>query len=240
MNPDEIERLLAQTLADRRLTGGERESLADWLAKRAPTEQQRGMVRHVAFELARDAVSDPEAVAVIGWLEGVLKVVAPIEPDPGVHAPGSPESAAFFAPGVACWQHIVQRLRSARRSADLCVFTITDDRISGPVLEAHRRGVKVRVISDAEKANDLGSDLQRFADAGIAVKLARVAAPSDPNLVGHMHHKFAVFDDDRLVCGSYNWTRGAASVNYEDLIDTTDPGLVAAFAAEFGRLWGKF
>lgn len=55
-----------------------------------------------------------------------------------------------------------------------------------------------------------------------------------------MHHKFAVFDGGRLLAGSYNWTRGAANVNYEDLIDTTDSHLVAAFAAEFERLWAKF
>jgi phosphatidylserine/phosphatidylglycerophosphate/cardiolipin synthase-like enzyme len=238
MNPDEIERFLAQTLADRKLSGSEKESLADWLAKKAPTDQQRGMVRHVAFELARWALADPEAVAVIGWLEGVLKVVAPV--DHPAAGPAAAGSAVFFAPGHGCWQHIVARLYAARRSADLCVFTVTDDRISGPILETHRRGVKVRLISDAEKAGDLGSDIRKFEDAGIAVKLARVAAPTDPGLTGHMHHKFALFDGGRLLAGSYNWTRGAANVNYEDLIDTADPPLVAAFAAEFERLWAKF
>jgi phosphatidylserine/phosphatidylglycerophosphate/cardiolipin synthase-like enzyme len=146
----------------------------------------------------------------------------------------------FFAPGDGCWQHIVARLRAARRSADLCVFTVTDDRISGPILDAHRRGVKIRLISDAEKAGDLGSDVGRFQVAGIAVKLAHVVAPTHPGLTGHMHHKFAVFDGGRLLAGSYNWTRGAANVNYEDLIDTADPQLVATFAAEFERLWAKF
>ena len=29
-------------------------------------------------------------------------------------------------------------------------------------------------------------------------------------------------------------------MNYEDLIDTADAELVAAFAAEFERLWAKF
>jgi mitochondrial cardiolipin hydrolase len=147
-------------------------------------------------------------------------------------------TAAFFSPGDACWQHIVHRLQTARRTADLCVFTITDDRISRAVLDAHRRGVKVRIISDAEKAGDLGSDLEQFEREGMAVKLLRVFAPADPGVSGHMHHKFAIFDGTQLVNGSYNWTRGAARVNYENLTDTTDPQLIAAFAAEFARLWG--
>ena len=55
-----------------------------------------------------------------------------------------------------------------------------------------------------------------------------------------MHHKFALFDGERLIHGSYNWTRGAADVNYENLVDTGDPDLIAAFAAEFERLWNRF
>ena len=145
--------------------------------------------------------------------------------------------AAFFSPGDACWQHIVHRLSLAHITADLCVFTITDDRISRAIMDAHRRGVKLRIISDAEKAHDLGSDLQQFTDSGIAVKLLRVVSHTDPHAGGHMHHKFAIFDGTNLVNGSYNWTRGAANINYENLIDTTDANLLQRFAAEFERMW---
>ena len=55
-----------------------------------------------------------------------------------------------------------------------------------------------------------------------------------------MHHKFAIFDGARLINGSYNWTRGAANVNYENLVDTGDPELIAAFSEEFKRLWNRF
>jgi len=153
--------------------------------------------------------------------------------------PANPSSddAAFFSPGDACWQHIVHRLQKAQRTADLCVFTITDDRISRAILDAHHRGVKLRIISDADKALDLGSDLQQFTESGIAVKLIRVVSHNDPHAGGHMHHKFAIFDRLNLVNGSYNWTRGAANINYENLIDTSDEKLLQRFSAEFERLW---
>jgi phosphatidylserine/phosphatidylglycerophosphate/cardiolipin synthase-like enzyme len=54
-----------------------------------------------------------------------------------------------------------------------------------------------------------------------------------------MHHKFALFDRVRLITGSYNWTRGAAEGNEENLIDTADPELVAAFGRAFDALWEK-
>jgi phosphatidylserine/phosphatidylglycerophosphate/cardiolipin synthase-like enzyme len=147
-----------------------------------------------------------------------------------------------FSPGPQCLRQIVHRFFACRRTADVCVFTITDDRITKAVLDAHRRGVFVRIISDNEKQHDPGSDIRKFRDAGIEVKLDdhHTRGPSDPGINGHMHHKFAVFDGARLITGSYNWTRGAADDNFENLIDTADPALVAAFAAEFARLWDRF
>jgi mitochondrial cardiolipin hydrolase len=140
-------------------------------------------------------------------------------------------SQAFFSPGDACLGQIVHRFFSARRTVEVCVFTVTDDRITRALLDAHRRGVQVRVISDNDKAFDAGSDIERIEAAGVEVRVDRTQY--------HMHHKFAVFDRLRLLNGSYNWTRGAAEWNEENLIDTGDPQLVAAFLAEFEKLWAR-
>ena len=110
------------------------------------------------------------------------------------------------------------------------MFTITDDRISRAILDAHRRGVKVRIITDNEKADDPGSDM-RPVRARPASRQAATVRPPTP--CRHMHHKFAIFDGARLLNGSYNWTRGAADINYENLDRHRRPDLLAAFAAEF-------
>lgn len=242
MNPEDLARFLRESLADHKLTRAEKSALADWLAKNVQTDQHRGLARHTAFAVARAA--EAPAAEVIDWLEDVMKVLAPLREAGGAQgadAPRSGEDLAFFAPGERCLQQIVHRLGQSRRTADLCVFTITDDRISRAILDAHRRGVKVRIISDNEKCHDPGSDIHRLRDADIPVKLDDVrGGRSDPGVNGHMHHKFALFDGLRLLNGSYNWTRGAADMNYENLVDTADAKLVAAFAAEFERLWNRF
>jgi cardiolipin hydrolase len=239
MNPTDIEHFLQKSLADRKVSGAEKQVLADWLADNAKTDQQRGVVRHGAFDIARGAVSDPDAVRVIAWLEDILKVVCPVQ-SPATAAAGATASHAYFSPGEACLAQIVNLFGQARRAVDVCVFTITDDRICRAILDAHRRGVVVRVISDNEKCHDAGSDIHKLKAAGVPVKLDDARGPADHGLTGHMHHKFAVFDGVRLLNGSYNWTRGAADMNYENITDTTDPKLVAAFAAEFKRLWNRF
>lgn len=245
MNSEDLTRFLTQSLADRKLSGAEKSALTDWLGKNVKTDQHRGLVRHVAFEVARSATASPAAAELVEWLEDIMKVLAPLGPTAqGANAPrsgaGSGADEVFFAPGEHCLHRIVHRFNACRRTADVCVFTVTDDRISRAILDAHRRGVKVRIISDNEKQYDVGSDVQKFRAAGITVKVDDHRGPSEPGLNGHMHHKFALFDGARLLNGSYNWTRGAADVNFENLVDTADAHLVATFAAEFERLWNRF
>lgn len=235
MNPDELTQFLTRSLADQKLTGGERAALAEWLARHARTDQHRGLVRHTAFSVARAA--DP-AADVIDWLEAVMKVVAPLAPG-GAAAP-APADEVLFAPGDACRQRIVARFAACRRTADVCVFTVTDDRITRAVLDAHGRGVRVRLITDNEKRHDAGSDVGRLRAAGIPVKADDMTEAAEPGTNGHMHHKFAVFDGARVLNGSYNWTRGAGELNFENVVDSADPALVAAFAAEFERLLARF
>lgn len=242
MNLDELDRFLRESLADRNLSNSEKNALADWLEQHVRDEQTRGLARHAAFEAARTAIADPVGAGVVEWLEDVLKVIAPINA-PIDDAPDSPRTErdrACFSPGEGCLNLIIRRFEECRRSADLCVFTITDDRISRAILDAHRRGVKLRILSDHAKSGDLGSDMRQFREAGMQVKLADVFDASGPRREGHMHHKFAIFDGERLINGSYNWTRGAANVNFENLVDTANPDLIAVFTEEFKRLWNRF
>jgi len=243
MNPEDLARFLRQTLADHKLSGSEKTALADFFAKNVKTDQVRGVARHTAFEVAKAAVADPTSADLITWLEDVMKVLVPMGGATGTATAGTPaagDDEAFFSPGERCLQHILHRFSTCRRMADVCVFTITDDRISRAILDAHRRNVKVRIISDNDKALDLGSDVEKFREAGIPVKLDDVRGRAVPGQNGHMHHKFGLFDGTRLINGSYNWTRSAAEVNYENIVDTADAKLIAAFTAEFERLWNQF
>lgn len=91
--------------------------------------------------------------------------------------------------------------------------------------------MKIRVVSDDDKSGDLGSDIERLAEAGVSVRIDRTPV--------HMHHKFAIFDGDMLMTGSYNWTRSANDENHENLLVTFDPALVAAYTKELERVWSQ-
>jgi phosphatidylserine/phosphatidylglycerophosphate/cardiolipin synthase-like enzyme len=227
MSPADLDALLSQTLADRKLSGSEKDALRGFAVAHIDSPQDQAVARSRAFEIARQTTADDDAKRLLTWLEEVLKSLAPPTAATGASEP----STAYFSPGDACLGQIAHRFAAARKSVDVCVFTVTDDRIARALLDAHRRGVAVRLITDNDKAADLGSDIDRIAAAGVPVRVDRTPF--------HMHHKFAIFDRARLLNGSYNWTRGAAEQNEENIVDTGDPRLVTEFQREFDALWAR-
>lgn len=225
MDTASLDHALRQAAADGRLQAAERQALVDWAARNAGDDQARAVARSRAFAVARETLDHP----VVDWLEDVLKAL--VRPKVPVAAPPE-KAAAFFSPGTSCIHEVVRQFGIVRKTADVCVFTVTDDRITDAILKAHARGVAVRLVTDDEKAHDLGSDAERLRCAGISCKM-------DVGQVAHMHHKFALFDGVRLMTGSFNWTRSASEQNEENLIVTADPVLVSAFAERFHQLWAR-
>lgn len=218
---------LADTFADARLSDDEKRGLVAAVRDASPPEEGLRQLRNQAFALARAQLSTPgaDALVTLKWLEGVMRAF-----DSGRAPEGmTVRTQAFFSPGIDCLAAIQRLLRGARQRLDLCVFTISDDRITQEILDAHRRGVAVRLVTDNEKEHDAGSDIARLRSAGIATVVDRSSA--------HMHHKFAIVDGSWLLNGSYNWTRSACEFNEENLVVSNEPALVAGFAARFEALW---
>ena len=106
---------------------------------------------------------------------------------------------------------------------------ITDNRITRIIEEALTKGIHIRIISDNTKSEDRGSDLDRLRGSGIECRFDKTSA--------HMHHKFAISDNDLLLNGSYNWTRSASTENNENILVSNNAKLVQSFQNEFNRLW---
>lgn len=225
MTPEQLDEIFHQTLADNRLSRGERKALSLILTDEKPDANQLAAFRHEAFAVAREHMHDPRDRQISEWLEEVLKVLMP---------PTDPQAVAEarFSPGQDCVRRVISLFKHAQRLVEVCVFTITDDRIADAILDAHQRGVKIQVVTDTMKAMDRGSDIERLRGAGIAVR--------EDHSEHHMHHKFAVFDQHLLLTGSFNWTRSATAYNQENVVVTSEPRLVRAFRDTFGDLWEKF
>ena len=224
MDQNELRRIFGQALADRRLSRSERRALQALLGDASTALEDRLAYVGRAFDATRELLRHPHDRELLEALEDLVKTLYP-DDIPMV-------AEAHFAPREECAETLQRLLDDARHSVDICVFTITDNSVVRRVLAAHRRGVKLRIVSDNEKSLDRGSDIDRLRQEGVPVRLDRSE--------NHMHHKFALFDRRLLVTGSYNWTRSADERNRENIAVTDDRRLVEQFLEEFELLWKEF
>ena len=227
MDLKKLESYLEKTLEDGRLSRSERRALREIFLEVDLSAEEKSAYLNRIFRVGREAMSKLPEREVLSWLLDLSKTLIHAQLDSGGRV-----SKVYFEPVDDCSTVIREQIRACRQSLWICVFTLTDNRISDEVIRAAGRGVTVRIISDDDKSMDRGSDIDRFGAAGIPVRLDR--------LPDHMHHKFAVFDQRIVITGSYNWTRGAAEKNHENILVTDDPRLVEPFATEFDRLWEQF
>lgn len=219
---------LESSLEDGRLDDTERREFQSELAESVLSEEDRAFLRNYSFKLVQRALANQgDAAALLRWLERVIKVL-----DNVISSNKADVATSWFSPGRACAAGITEQLKLARNTIDICVFTIADDNLTKQILDAHKRGVSVRIVTDNDKLNDAGSDIDYLAQQGVPVKIDTTPY--------HMHHKFAIFDGGRLINGSFNWTRSASKNNQEDITLTDDSRFVSAFSKQFELLWQKF
>lgn len=218
---DELLESFQRTLDDQHFSGNEKQALRLLLEEAILNEEEKAYLRNRLFALARAHIQGPQSLKVLDWLDLATKTL--FKPGP------APIHETYFSPIDDCVNVIIHYLRRARRSLKLCVFTITDDRISHQIVQCHKEGINIKVISDNEKAFDLGSDIQALAEAGIEVRI--------DNTPNHMHHKYAIIDDQIVITGSYNWTRSAAHHNHENILISNENAFVVRYRDSFHDLW---
>jgi phosphatidylserine/phosphatidylglycerophosphate/cardiolipin synthase-like enzyme len=222
--------------------------------------RQAGLLRDTALSHVADRFVEGDVARGGAHLRVAAAILGAIE-----HAFFQPPSLKdfLFFPSEACRDRLLSYLRKASVSIEVAIFSLTDDRICDALIAAHRRGVKVRVISDNETALNEGSDVIKLAEAGVATVVDCDLAPSakggskghsqqgarsqrqedagaDGGIKRHMHNKFVICDSHLLLTGSFNFTYAASSKNYENLMATDDSFFVQRYSAEFEKLWRSF
>ena len=145
------------------------------------------------------------------------------------------ELRSYFSPTDAATKNaILPLIDAATQTLDVAMFFFTSNEVADALLSARARGVKVRVILDAEGASSEYSQDARLCAAGIALKIE--------NWGGKSHAKWAVADAASapfaaVAFGSMNFTRAGENRNDENTLYLKNAELSALFAAEFEREW---
>ncbi len=126
---------------------------------------------------------------------------------------------------------IIEELDKARKTIDVAMYYFTDRDLANTVIDAHDRGVRVRIYLDKGQKEAKYSKSRYLAKHGVSIRYS-----SNPYL---MHHKFCVIDNKVVVTGSYNWTASAGKRNNENLLVIHDAEVAQEYSAEYDLLWNN-
>ena len=181
---------------------------------------ERGELKDILFNQARVLEQTNDGGSVIFWLQNCFETIE--KNSFRLHK-------VYFSPGFDIMDNLCELIEQSRETVDLCIFTITDSRLSEKIISRFRQGVRFRIITDDEKTYDNGSEIMVLEKIGIPVK-------TDHSRY-HMHNKFGIVDRRIVFTGSFNWTYTASKHNQENLLITTNYDLVNQYQEEFERLW---
>ncbi len=137
----------------------------------------------------------------------------------------------YFSPNKFVINNVIlPEIEKAQNYIYLSMFLITNNKIVQSLIDAHERGVEIKLIIDAHHALQPYSKHEQLRNAGIKVKVE--------NWAGKMHAKTVIIDDKTIITGSANWTYSAFKYNDENLlIFKNAPNEVKFLKNEFEHSW---
>lgn len=135
----------------------------------------------------------------------------------------------YFSPSVRCENTLIERIEDSKEKIDAAVYAINNDDIVKALKKAFDRGVKLRILTDRLQASNKSSKVKELKEYGVNVRVhSRYKIE---------HNKFAVFDGERGMTGSYNWTEPATKKNSENCMFFEDEKAVKEYQERFNYLW---
>ncbi len=124
----------------------------------------------------------------------------------------------------------MRELNAAKKTVLVQAYSFTSDEIAKALVDAHKRGVDVKVILD-KKDNTTG----KYSAAADFVAHAKIPTWLDGKHA-IAHNKIMIIDGETLITGSFNFTKAAEHSNAENLLIMKNvPDLIAKYTANWNK-----
>jgi len=122
---------------------------------------------------------------------------------------------------------LVASIDSARLTVDVAIYSLSLNSIRDALIDAHNRGVQVRMVMESENLDR--SDPQKIKDAGIPILGDRRE--------GLMHDKFVVIDNSEVWLGSMNFTDSGGYTDNNNLMRIRSVKMAENYTKEFEEMF---
>ena len=150
----------------------------------------------------------------------------------GVHQPvhsqpllAQPTIEVHFSPHGGCTDAVVKELNAAKKTILVQAYSFTSAPIAKALVDAHKRGVDVRVILDKSQRREKYSSADFVAHAGILTLIDAKHAIA--------HNKVMIIDGETVLTGSFNFTKAAEEKNAENLLVIRDRAIAEKYSSNW-------
>src|SRR5208337_1177537 len=116
----------------------------------------------------------------------------------------------YFSPDGGATQAIMREIDHATLDVRVQAYSFTSAPIAKALVDAHKRGVSVEVILDKSQKTEKYSGATFLANNRVPVYIDSAHAIA--------HNKIIVVDGQKVITGSFNFTRPAEERNAENLL----------------------
>ncbi len=142
------------------------------------------------------------------------------------------DTQSGFAPNMGAIELIQQAINEAQDSVEVAAYSFTSPKIANDLINAHNRGVNVRMVIDSKQPPHHYKAFQDVVAAGIPVRV------DDHYAI--MHNKYLVIDHTIIETGSFNYTAAAERRNAENVVVIkSDDALVQNYQDNWQKLWDE-
>lgn len=147
-----------------------------------------------------------------------------------IHARINKNIKIGFSPNKNAKKIILYAIKEAKYSIDIAAYSFTCKEIALNLINAQKKGVKIRVLIDKKSNNNKNTAINYFIKKNILIKLN--------NKYKIMHNKFLIIDKISVQTGSFNYTSNANKKNAENIVYLKNKSHIAdMYIKEFNNLW---
>ena len=142
---------------------------------------------------------------------------------------GKSKIEIYFSPQDKTSIRIIELIDNANEYIYIPAYLITHKGITQALINAHKRGIDIKIILDANNCAMKKSTHKQLRGAGIQVKIE--------NYAGKLHSKTMIIDNKYLVIGSMNFSNSGENKNDENTLIIENQDFAKNYRNFFLYLW---